>query len=107
MSKFIGLIIILIFNSCKSNNIGGTDYSDSVSKAIHLLKSKILDDDFKTIKIQIVNKHNGNYLLNAKIDKMLDVLTVSSHVKDMSGVESDTLMTMNISEFIDTNDYLA
>ena len=105
MLRLSGLLIITIFSSCTPTNLGSPTYSDSVNKTIQLIKSKILEEDFKTINVKIVNKHNGRYYLNTTIIKETDNLSISTNIEDMSGVKSDTLMTFKIMEFIGKLDY--
>lgn len=105
MLRLSGILIIIISSSCTQTNLGSPTYSDSVNKTIQLIKSKILEEDFKTINVKIVNKHNGHYYLNTTIIKETDNLSISTNIEDMSGVKSDTLMTFKIMEFIGKLDY--
>lgn len=105
MIRIVGLLIIITFSSCASTNVGRPTYSDSVNKTIQLIKSKIIEEDFKTINVKIVNSHNGRYYLNSRIVKESDNLSILTNIKDMSGVESDTLIIFKMTEFLDKLDY--
>ena len=97
MKKVVTILFLMMFH--QTYLIAQNDYSKSVVKPIKLLLSFIKDDASENIKIEIINKHNGTYEMNSLIEKTKGSFFIYTHIKDMTGKESNDFLIFSIDEF--------
>lgn len=97
--KISSVLLLAIF--WQSSLMAQTDYSKSAEEPIKLLLSLLNDDSSDKIDVEIVNRHNGTYLMNSLIEKTVSGYKILTQINDMTNTDSKTSVTLSRDELIE------
>jgi hypothetical protein len=100
-NRFYILLVILVVLCCGFiEKIELVRQQSSISKAVALIKKYVNGDSKEVINVTIVNSHNGRYTITSSMWTGPDSVKLSTHIIDMTGGQSDTIINLERKNFL-------
>lgn len=93
---FIAIALLVL-----STSLVKAGQEDSILKIMTVIKSWFETEKEATIRIEVINRHNGTYTIMSDLKKSGDNIEIKSHIKDMMNGERDTVSWLSMDAFKD------